>query len=336
VIPTLIYCAAGNKRFAEISLRYIKYGAQLPNTIYYPPYFVDQNWKNPRRPQYMAALEQYKPALASVLDWERPEQFNEVMGWAEEAIQHVTDSVIIIPKVVGGIKQLPRQINGKAVRLGYSAASTFSSTPVSLGEFKTWPTHCLGGGIRVQMDVARKADVHSCDGNYIQNMARKWCQFYSPSFKAKHNGWPRLQEAGVIVKHDAPYVAFELTCMALIPAWSGASGQEIWQMQRDWLDKHSVQTLEIQQKLFVVGGNRMNAPDVLLPVHTTHVQERQMPGRKKRTVKVMNIRIDQPTVDALEQLMELHGDQFVTMSDLIRDAILEKAKRDAKLKTKSA
>src|SRR5688572_8161181 len=163
--PTLIYSAAGNKRFAEIALRYINYGAQLPNTIYFPPYFTDQNWKDPKRDKYMAAVARWKPALATVLDWERPEQLSEVLDWADEASQHVTDSVIIIPKVVGGIKQLPRTINGKPVRLGYSAATTFASTPVTLGEYKGWPVHCLGGGVRVQMDVSRKADVVSADGN---------------------------------------------------------------------------------------------------------------------------------------------------------------------------
>ena len=47
------------------------YGAQLPNTVYFPPVFTDQNWRKPDRPGYMAAVERYHPALATVLDWER-------------------------------------------------------------------------------------------------------------------------------------------------------------------------------------------------------------------------------------------------------------------------
>jgi hypothetical protein len=145
--PTLIYCAAGNERFAEIALRRgFLYGACMPNTIYFPPAFTDQDWKKfnqakteKRREQlragYFDVIEQYRPKLATVLDWEREDQLPEVLYWADVVSQWVTEAVIIIPKVIGGIKRLPRTINGKQVRLGYSAASSFSGTPVSLESF---------------------------------------------------------------------------------------------------------------------------------------------------------------------------------------------------------
>jgi hypothetical protein len=84
MIPELIYCAAGNRRFAEIAIRNgFTYGAQLPKTIYYTPEFVDQNWRKPDRMKYMNALAQYRPRLATVLDLEYPHQFAEVLSWAE-------------------------------------------------------------------------------------------------------------------------------------------------------------------------------------------------------------------------------------------------------------
>jgi hypothetical protein len=44
--PLLIYCADGNRSFAEIALRHgYEYGACLPNTIYLDPYFTDQDWR---------------------------------------------------------------------------------------------------------------------------------------------------------------------------------------------------------------------------------------------------------------------------------------------------
>lgn len=251
VIPTLIYCAGGNRRFAEIALRHgFRYGAQLPATVYFSPYFADQNWKNPVRDRYMATLAQHRPTLATVLDWEREEQYSEVMGWAEEASQY-TETVIVIPKVIGGIKRLPRRINGKDVRLGYSAATSFSGTSVSLSEFSGWPIHCLGGSPRAQMEITRVQNVVSADGNYIQQQARERGQFYSPLLRGKRNGWPRLQEAGLgHVKHDAIYLAFELTCIAVPMVWSGASGTCIYDAQMAWLEANEFSVFARQLSLF--------------------------------------------------------------------------------------
>src|SRR5258706_14946240 len=92
MIPTLIYCADGNRRFAEIAIRHgFTYGAQLPNTIYFDPQFVDQDWQHPDYDAYMACLEKYRPALASVLDFESPDQLAEVLKWATTAAQFVTE-----------------------------------------------------------------------------------------------------------------------------------------------------------------------------------------------------------------------------------------------------
>lgn len=234
--PTLIYCAGGNRRFAEIAIRRgFKYGAQLPQTVYFTPYFADQNWKKPVRDKYMATLEKHRPTLASVLDWEHEHQYAEVMSWADEASQYV-EVVIIIPKVIGGIKRLPKTINGKEIRLGYSAASTFASTPVTLSEFKGHPVHCLGGSPRTQMEVSRSQDLRSADGNFIQQQARMRCQFYSPGTSAKHDNWPLLKEIGLSsIKQDAIYLAFELTCIAVPMVWAKMSNTDIYDSQMTWL-----------------------------------------------------------------------------------------------------
>lgn len=144
--PALIYCADGNARFAEIAVNAgFLYGAQLPpRGLPYPPYFADQNWKNPNRERYMSELAKHRPFMASVLDWERAEQLPEVLDWAEDAAQFV-DVVMIIPKVLGGIAKLPRRIGGKPVRLGYSVPTKFGGTAVPYSEFYGWPVHLLGG-----------------------------------------------------------------------------------------------------------------------------------------------------------------------------------------------
>jgi len=76
----LIYCAAGNRRFADIARSYgFLYGAQLPGTVYGSMYFADQNWKNPVLGRYLAEIKQHRPYMASVLDWERRGQLPEIM-----------------------------------------------------------------------------------------------------------------------------------------------------------------------------------------------------------------------------------------------------------------
>jgi len=117
----LIYCADGNARFASIAIgAEFTYGAQLPNTVYFRPDFVDQDWKNPNLERYMVALAQHRPRLATVLDLERWEQLARVIWWAVIAAQYVTEAIIIIPKITGVIEHLPTDINNIPIRLGFS------------------------------------------------------------------------------------------------------------------------------------------------------------------------------------------------------------------------
>ena len=223
----IIYCAAGNKTYADIAIKHgMRYGAQLPNTVYHTPYFTDQNWERPDRRGYMAALKKHRPAIATVLDLERDDQFDEVLSWAIEAAYYATEAIIIIPKVMGIIRKLPRRIFGKQVRLGYSVPTQFAGTQVPVWEFTGWPVHLLGGSPQNQSKLTRYLDVHSVDGNYAQKMANKYCQFYDGSGSsrwAKNRYWPQLQESvfGHISK-DAPYLAFELSCISMMASWRNA------------------------------------------------------------------------------------------------------------------
>jgi hypothetical protein len=223
----LIYCAAGNRLFAEIAIDAgFRYGAQLPNTVYFDPYFVDQDWKHPDRARYMDALKKYSPYMASVLDWERPEQLSDVLDWAEEAAMFV-DVVMIIPKVHHGVSLLPRSIGGKAVRLGYSVPTKFGGTELFLSEFIGWPVHLLGGSPRKQLRLANYLNVVSVDGNMHQLMAIKYNAFFTvrrvPG--ARNHPWPTLAEADGCKwgdgsdKADAPYEAFRRSCQNIIAMW---------------------------------------------------------------------------------------------------------------------
>lgn len=218
----LIYCANGNPRLTEIAIDagFIP-GAQLPGTIYYQPYFVDQNWKTPRRADYMRMLETYRPRMATVLDWDENTTFAEVMSWAEEASQFVK-VLVVIPKIWGTIDQIPEQVNGVPVRLGYSVPTAYGRTEVPLREFDSRPVHLLGGSPIAQMELYRKLNVKSVDGNYIQKLAVENCQYFVQEGNAggRNRYFPSLNEMGGGWNGmDAPYEAFRRGCNNLMQAW---------------------------------------------------------------------------------------------------------------------
>lgn len=213
-LPDLIYCASGNKRFAEIAIDHgFLYGAQLPpRGIHFWPYFADQDWKAPDRERYMAELDKHRPFMASVLDWERSEQLDEVLGWAEDAARFV-QVVMIIPKVIGETHRVPRWIGGRPVRLGYSVPTKFGGTSVPIWEFYGRPVHLLGGNPHKQIEMAHYLDVASVDGNYANMMATRYNEYW------RGGKWCELSDHGGHVAEDAPYAAFELSCRNIMAAW---------------------------------------------------------------------------------------------------------------------
>lgn len=213
-VPTLIYCADGNRRFAEIAISAgYQYGARLPSRgLPFPPYFADQDWKQPNRTRYMAELAKHRPHMATVLDLEREDQLAEVLGWAEDAAQYV-NVVLIIPKAYGIIARLPRRIGGAEVRLAYSVPTKYGGSTVPVWEFAGWPVHLLGGAPQKQMALMHYFNVVSVDGNYHQLMASRYCEFW-------HNGkWHELHDHGEHLAHDAIYEAFRRSCANIAAAW---------------------------------------------------------------------------------------------------------------------
>lgn len=203
----LIYCAAGNPRFAQIAIDAgFHYGAQLPATIYHPPYFVDQNWRKPNRTRYMAALAEHKPHIATVLDLEREDQLPEVLDWAHEAAEYV-QIVVIIPKAHGVIDYLPRTIGNAEVRLGYSVPTKFAGTELPVWEFADWPVHLLGGNPQNQLRIAHYLNVRSADGNAAQKAALHGIE------------WKGRWVNGQAHDADMPYQVFAASCRNIHLAW---------------------------------------------------------------------------------------------------------------------
>lgn len=219
----LIYCDFRNKELSQIAIDAgFKLGVQLPNgwracNAGLPVYFADQDWKNPDRTVYMGHVARLRPHVATVIDWEREEQFAEVMDWAEEVTQYA-ERVIIIPKVAGQLHRIPERINGKEVVLGYSVPTKFGGTPVPIWEFEQRPVHLLGGRPNKQMQLTYYMNVVSVDGNMIGKMATMYTAYWVPEWQ-KVNG-----EHGFIVleqeiTESRRTTAFTRSCKNVWDAW---------------------------------------------------------------------------------------------------------------------
>lgn len=216
--PTLIYCAGGNARLARIAIETgFKYGARLPDTVYGPLYFADQDWKLPNREAYVTAVAHHQPRMAVALDLEQPSQFDEVLSWTEDLAQHV-DTVVLVPKYFGAIESLPRTVGGAEIRLGYSVPTRYGGTQVPIWEFADWPVHLLGGSPHKQAEIARYLDVRSVDGNLASKMALQKCCYYQP-WRPRHprGYWAPLDEPEK--REGAPYRAFWLSCVNIARYW---------------------------------------------------------------------------------------------------------------------
>jgi hypothetical protein len=220
--PKLIFCADGNPAYAAAAVEAgWLYGARLPATVYQSVHFADQDWKAPDRAAYMRALAIHKPSMATVLDWERPEQLPEVLDWAEEAAQHVGESVLIIPKVSGGVPRLPRVVGGKRVVLAYSVPTKYGGACLGLWEFGGWPVHLLGGSPHAQMRdwavLACCAEVVSVDGNMIAKQSRRGLAWQAARGKTSH--WWLLRDLGDSRGEGVPLECFRRSLAAVSRRW---------------------------------------------------------------------------------------------------------------------
>lgn len=220
----LIFCGGNNPRFAGIATGtgYL-YGAQLPSAVFAPLYFADQNWKRPNREIYMNGLKKHRPHMASVIDFERAEQREEVLSWAEEAAQYA-QVIMIIPKVSGEIANLPRKVGNAEVRLGYSVPTKHGGTTVPIEEFAGWSVHILGGNPGEQMRLSTIMDVKSADGNMMMKMANRGL-YWLPGKNPFKNRWVSLKEMdGQRWRKDGNYEAFRRSCENIRSRWQSVIG----------------------------------------------------------------------------------------------------------------
>lgn len=214
--PILIYSGGGNPTFYKIAVNSgFKYGARLPDTIYGNLFFADHDWRRPNREEYINAIRKYRPVMATVLDWEKEEQFIEVLDWAEEISQFV-ERILIVPKVIGGISRIPRRINGREIILAYSVPTKYGCTEVPLEQFAGWPIHLLGGSPNKQIDLwkyfSKICDVISIDGNYFRLKATRFCEYWTINGK-----WVPDNRKNI---NNAHRECFKKSCENIIKFWN--------------------------------------------------------------------------------------------------------------------
>jgi len=217
---TLIYCGVGNIPLDIIAINNgFKYGLRLPikKRLDVDLYFADQDWKNPNKEKYIEYINLYKPKLATVIDIEQVEQLDEAIEWAM-SISNVVDQVILIPKCLGIIENIPYKINKKEVILGFSVPTKYGATTLSPKLFEKRKVHLLGGSPHKQLSYLDKFDIVSVDCNYHSMLANKFGIYWT----GKINGETKMSmhyDDNFISPTERSLKAFEISCKNIMYAW---------------------------------------------------------------------------------------------------------------------
>lgn len=218
----LVSCLGGNLALTKIALEHgFRYGARLPCANTRRAWFADQDYRHPDRTAYMTALAYHEPTMATVLDWERPDQEEEVLDWAAEAAAHA-GAVVVVPKVPGTVSRIPATVAGVPVVLGFSVPTRYGGTTVAPEEFAGREVHLLGGSPHQQMAYYRTfrqfATVVSADGN-MANLQAHRCRCWTAE-KGPKGHWRQLSEVGHgDIRTGANALAFALSCLNIRAAW---------------------------------------------------------------------------------------------------------------------
>lgn len=139
--------------------------------------FIDNEWHGYEHQPHVDVVAEVQPKYATVRDILTREQADEAgveFYTIEQTIEMAndiapnTENVILIPKY-DCMADLPREIGGRRVVLGYSVRSSYGGTPVTAKAFAGWPVHLLGGTWKDQRALLNLLgdDVVSLDNNLI-------------------------------------------------------------------------------------------------------------------------------------------------------------------------
>lgn len=139
--------------------------------------FIDNEWHGYDHKVHLEAVEYAKPKYATIRDVLTKQQaadagvtfytLDQTVRMGED-VAEFADHVIVIPKF-DCLADLPREINGKPVVLGYSVRSSYGGTELPPSAFAGWPVHLLGGSWKDQRAILNILgdDVVSMDNNMV-------------------------------------------------------------------------------------------------------------------------------------------------------------------------
>ena len=184
----IIYCAGGNRRFAEIA---IAEGFQYGTRHDYKPYhhefgvpltMVDINWKSYYWPDYTRKIAEWQPVIAMVPDYEHPDQRQSMQDKARELLALGVARPMCCPKFIGAVAHIPEWCV-----VAISVPTTYAGFLPPVSELRGRRVHLLGGSPHAQIELIKYyglmgVEVVSIDCNMHQKAAqlgtyfsgRKW------------------------------------------------------------------------------------------------------------------------------------------------------------------
>lgn len=173
----LIWCQGGNYESAKLAVdNGWWYGFRSDESHHAfnlnPVALIDSKWVKPDWWHHLQVCRGLHPWLATVPDTMSVKELPRTLRQAEQ-ISRYCEQVLIVPKAMGIIGELPRTIGGKPVILGYSIPTGYGSTTLPAVDFLGWPVHLLGGNARYQLGLSNYLSVISIDGNMPWRLARR-------------------------------------------------------------------------------------------------------------------------------------------------------------------
>ena len=180
----IIFCCASNRIHSNIAIECgWLYGSQPIGKVYNKVSFTDLDYKN-ITPEYLELytnfVDEHRPKYAICPDIFHLSDLDKTVTFALDKLSGKTENIIIVPKICGCIEQLPSELNGTQLMLGYSVPTRYGATEVPLWEFQNdFNIHLLGGSPHEQTVIYRYiSNVVSVDISQIQKCARfgkYWC-----------------------------------------------------------------------------------------------------------------------------------------------------------------
>lgn len=203
----IIYCAGGNKRFAEIAINEgFLYGTRHDYKPYWKPFMVDINWKRYYWPDYARKIAEWQPVTAMVADYERPDQFNVMKIQSLELLALEVERPMVCPKFAGAVYDIPEWCV-----VAVSVPTSYAGYLPGIAELKGRRVHLLGGSPQAQIELIKYysrmgIQVVSVDCNMHQKAAQLGTYFSGSKWKN--------MGAGKVSTDDA----FRRSCKAILKA----------------------------------------------------------------------------------------------------------------------